>query len=70
MFISEGECAVRREFGSVSKVSGVLDAPFSEWPSAPNFLQREAVVFKRYPEDSRNGPDGMVYEIWGPVFAT
>lgn len=69
MWLSEGKYAVRRVFGPVTELPGQLDALFSDWLPSSGYALREGAVFERYPEDARNGPEGMAYELWVPVEA-
>lgn len=65
--LAAGDYAVLRRFGPVARIPADFDRLFSEWLPASDFHIREGAVFERYPEDPRNGPDGMAYEIWIPV---
>lgn len=65
--LSEGDYAVLRHFGPVSDLPGQFDRVFSEMLPAAGRVPRDGAVFERYPDDPRNGPDAMSYEIWVPV---
>lgn len=69
MLLSEGDYAVVRAFGPVAELPAQFDGLFSQWMPASEFVPREGAVFELYPDDPRNGPDGMAYEIWAPVVA-
>lgn len=62
-----GRYAVLRRFGPVARLTADYDRLFGEWLPASDHHIRDGAVFERYPEDPRNGPDGMAYEIWVPV---
>lgn len=65
--LSAGDYAVLRAFGPVAELPESFDWMFSTWLPGSGRQIREGAVFERYPDDSRNGPDGMAYEIWVPV---
>lgn len=65
--LSAGDYAVLRRFGPVSELPGELDWLFSHAISGLGRRPREGAVFERYPDDPRNGPEGMAYELWAPV---
>lgn len=65
--LSGGDYAVLRHFGPASELPAMFDLVFSKLLPEAGRLPREGAVFERYPEDARNGPDGMAYEIWAPV---
>lgn len=67
--LSAGEYAVLRAFGPVADLPARFDWIFSTWLPQADVAQREGAVFEFYPEDARNGPDGIAYEIWVPVTA-
>jgi len=67
MHLSEGPHAVLRAFGSVTELPAKFDHMFGKWLPSSGHTQREGAVFERYPEDERNGPEAMAYEIWVPV---
>lgn len=62
-----GEYAVFRHFGPVADLPVLFDRIFSEWLPASGWSVHGDPVVERYPEDARNGPDGMAFEIWAPV---
>ena len=65
--LSAGTYAVLRRFGPIAGLPHAMDQMFSVWLPNSAFTQREGAVFERYPNDERNGPDGMAWEIWVPV---
>ena len=65
--LSGGDYAVLRCFGPPSELPGRFDWPFSDWMPGSGFEPREGAVFERYPEDERNAPGVMAYEIWAPI---
>ncbi|MEC3861498.1 GyrI-like domain-containing protein [Mesobacterium sp. TK19101] len=65
--LSSGTYAVLRRFGPIFRLPQDLDWMFSDWLPASDYHQREGAVFECYPDDPRNGPDGMAYELWVPV---
>jgi predicted transcriptional regulator YdeE len=67
--LSAGDYAVLRHFGQISALPGYHDRMFTEWLPASDHVVRAGAVFEVYPEDARNGPAGMAYEIWVPVTA-
>lgn len=62
-----GDYAVLRDFGTLDDVQLQFDWMLAEWLPVSPYTQRRGAIFERYPEDPRNGPDGMVFEIWVPV---
>ena len=62
-----GLYAVERRFAPISTLAQTFDSLFAEWLPNSGHVLREGSVFERYPEDPRNGPDGMAWEIWIPV---
>lgn len=62
-----GDYAVFRHFGPVSKLPPLFDRIFSEWLPESGYALREDPVIERYPDDERNGPNGMAFEIWVPI---
>lgn len=69
MVLSQGTYAVLKRFGPVSNLVSDMDRMFEEWLPSSDYSLRSGAMFERYPHDERNGPDGMVYEIWMPVRA-
>lgn len=67
MTLSAGDHAGLRAFGPVSALPKTFDSLFSTLLPDAGVVPREGAVFERYPDDPRNGPDGMAYEIWVPV---
>lgn len=67
--LGEGLYARSCHFGPVSDLPANFDRLFTIWLPASRYTLREGAVFERYPEDTRNGPDGMAYEICIPVAA-
>lgn len=65
-----GPHAVLRVYGPVAELPGNFDWLFSTWMPQAGFAPRPGAVYEMYPEDPRNGPDGMAYEIWAPVTPT
>lgn len=65
--LSSGDYAVQRAFGPVTDLPTVFDEVYSKGIPAAGLGVREGAVFECYPDDPRNGPDGMAYEIWAPV---
>ena len=59
--------AVFRHYGPVSDLPDMFDAIFANWLPNSGRKQMPGAVFERYPEDDRNGPEGMAYEIWVPL---
>ncbi|WP_238365525.1 GyrI-like domain-containing protein [Mesobacterium pallidum] len=64
---ASGPHAVLRVFGPVTDLPGNFDWLFSTWMPEHGKTPRAGAVFERYPDDPRNGPDGMAYEIWAPI---
>ncbi len=67
--LSAGDYAVLRAFDAPAALPARFDWLFNTWLPASGYAVREGAVFERYPEDPRNGPDGMAFEIWAPVQA-
>lgn len=65
--LSEGRYAVLRRFGPIFRLPTDMDWVFSDWLPASDYRLRTGAVFECYPDDPRNGPDGMAYELWFPV---
>ena len=65
--LADGPHAVFRRFGPLAGIPATFDAIFSGGLAAAGLKQAPGAVFERYPDDSRNGSDGMAYEIWVPV---
>jgi DNA gyrase inhibitor GyrI len=65
--LSGGKYAVLRAFGPMADLPASFDGLFSDWLPNSDCRQRAGAVFERYPQDARNGPQGMAYEIWVPV---
>ncbi|RFU12539.1 AraC family transcriptional regulator [Rhodobacteraceae bacterium W635] len=65
--LPQGDYAVLRDFGTLDDVQVQYDWMIAEWLPASPYRQRRGAIFERYPEDPRNGPNGMVFEIWVPV---
>ncbi|MCA0873980.1 GyrI-like domain-containing protein [Seohaeicola saemankumensis] len=65
--LSEGAYAVLRLFGAPSDLPRHFDWLLNNWLAASPYSYRDGAMFELYPEDARNGPDGMAYEIWMPV---
>lgn len=65
--LSAGDYAVFRQFGPMSELPANFDRLYSEWIPAAGCVPREGAAFERYPEDPRNSPEVMAYEIWAPV---
>jgi len=65
--LPEGEYAVVQGFGTLEDVQLCFDWVIADWLPSSRYTQRRGAFFERYPEDPRNGPDGMVFEIWVPV---
>ncbi|MDJ0822355.1 MAG: GyrI-like domain-containing protein [Paracoccaceae bacterium] len=65
--LSSGDYAVLSAFGPPATMPQRFDWIFGSWLPSSGHSQREGAVFERYPEDARNGPDGMAYEIWVPI---
>ncbi|MGI9394797.1 MAG: GyrI-like domain-containing protein [Boseongicola sp.] len=63
----EGTYAVFRKFGPVSDIPELFDWVFNSWFRESGFDITGNPVFERYPNDPRNGDNGMVFEIWSPV---
>ena len=59
--------AVFRHFGPVTDLPVLLDRIFTEWLPSSGYSAKGDLVIERYPDDDRNGPDGMAFEIWAPV---
>jgi len=69
IILSAGDYAVLHAFGPLSELPAKFDAIFSTWLPVSDYVQREGAVFERYPEDPRNEPGRVAYEIWVPVTA-
>jgi len=67
--LSGGDYAVLRAFGPMMDLPESFDWLFADWLPGSSYLQRGGAVYERYPDDPRNGPGGMAYEIWVPVTA-
>ncbi|MFC6688711.1 GyrI-like domain-containing protein [Jhaorihella thermophila] len=67
--LSAGKYAVLRRFAPIEELPRAFDEMFTEWLPGSGWCQREGAVFERYPDDPRNGPDGVAWEIWVPVQA-
>ena len=65
--LSGGKYAVLRAFGPMTDLPASFDGLFADWLPHSDYRLRAGAVFERYPEDARNGPQGMAYEIWVPV---
>ena len=65
--LPEGDYAVVRDFGTLDDVLDRFDWMLADWLPGSPYTQRRGAIFERYPDDPRNGPDGMVFEIWVPV---
>lgn len=65
--LSEGDYLVLKAFGPVAELPQQFDHMFQELIPAKGLTPRPGAVFERYPDDSRNTPDSMFYEIWAPV---
>ena len=65
--LPEGDYAVVRDFGTLDDVQERFDWMLADWLPGSPYTQRRGAIFERYPDDPRNGPDGMVFEIWVPV---
>ena len=62
-----GTYAVLRTFGSVSELPRNFDWLYTQGIAGAGATPRNGAMFEVYPDDPRNGPDGMAYEIWAPV---
>ncbi|MGI9389387.1 MAG: GyrI-like domain-containing protein [Boseongicola sp.] len=62
-----GTYAVFRAFGQVSDIPEMFDWVFSSWFRESGFSITGDPVFERYPNDPRNGDNGIAFEIWSPV---
>ena len=67
MHLSEGPYAVLRAFGPMQDLPVQFDRMFNDWLPGPDWAIREGAWFERYPDDARNSPEAMAYEIWAPV---
>jgi len=67
--LSGGDYAVLRAFGPVADLPTRFDWIFNTWLPKADVAQRDGAVFEVYPDDARNGAEGMAYEIWVPVAA-
>ena len=65
--LEAGPHAVLRRFGPVADLPGAFDWLFATWLPASDWAPRPGAVYEVYPDDPRNGPDGMAWEIWAPV---
>lgn len=65
--LPEGDYAVVQDFGTLDDVQLCFDWIIADWLPNSRYSQRRGAIFERYPEDPRNGPDGMAFEIWVPV---
>lgn len=65
--LSPGLYAVERRFAPIATLTTTFDSLFEEWLPGSGYTLRDGAVFERYPDDPRNGPDGMAWEIWLPV---
>lgn len=65
--LAGGKYAVLRVFGPPAVLPSSFDSLFTDWLPQSEYRQRAGAVFERYPDDPRNGPQGMAYEIWAPV---
>lgn len=65
--LAGGKHAVLRAFGQMAELPQSFDSLFTDWLPHSDYRQRAGPVFERYPDDPRNGPQGMAYEIWLPV---
>jgi AraC family transcriptional regulator len=67
MHLDSGQYAVRRVFGPMAQLPEQMDWMFREWLPASGYDLREAAVFECYPDDPRNGPKAVAFELWFPV---
>jgi AraC family transcriptional regulator len=65
--LSAGLYAVLRQFGPVARLPDHVDWLYQNWLPGSAYRERPGSLFERYPDDNRNGPDGMSYELWAPV---
>ncbi len=54
-------------FGPPSALPRPFDGLLNDWLAGSPYCDRNGAMFELYPEDPRNGPDGMAYEIWMQV---
>ncbi len=67
VILSEGAKAVLHLFGPPSALPRPFDGLLNDWLAGSPYCDRNGAMFELYPEDPRNGPDGMAYEIWMQV---
>lgn len=67
MHLTEGTYAVLGAFGPIEDLPVQMDRMYNDWLPGPDYAMRPGACFERYPDDARNSPEAMVYEIWVPV---
>jgi len=67
MYLTEGTYAVLGAFGPIANLPVQMDRMYNDWLPGPAYTMRPGACFERYPDDARNAPEAMAYEIWVPV---